>query len=64
MLRERSAGTYQISAYFLAKSIGDMILQVVAPIVFTCIVYNRIGRTYKIIRLLFTNYKIAIYYDT
>ena len=45
MLRERSAGAYQVSAYFLAKSFGDMILQVISPIIFTCIVYNRIGIT-------------------
>lgn len=56
MLRERSAGAYQVSAYFLAKSFGDMILQVISPIIFTCIVYNRIGITIMLIDL-FQNYR-------
>lgn len=43
MLRERAAGAYNISAYFLAKTIGDMIFQIITPIIFTCIVYYNIG---------------------
>eukprot|EP01034_Spumella_vulgaris_P031371 gene31371-38750_t len=43
MLRERAAGTYNISAYFLAKTIADMATQLASPIIFTCIVYPIIG---------------------
>lgn len=43
MLRERAAGAYKVSAYFVAKTIGDMIFQIIAPILYTCIVYYNIG---------------------
>jgi len=43
MLRERSAGTYNVSAYFLAKSISDMLVQMIPSIIFSCIVYPSIG---------------------
>jgi ATP-binding cassette subfamily G (WHITE) protein 2 len=43
MLRERAAGAYRVSAYFVAKTIGDMIFQIIAPILYTCIVYYNIG---------------------
>jgi len=43
VLRERAAGTYHSSAYFLAKNIADSIGQIVAPIVFSVIVYFLIG---------------------
>ena len=43
MLRERSAGSYHVSAYFLAKTISDMFVQLFPPIIFTCIVYPIIG---------------------
>lgn len=43
MLRERSAGAYRVSAYFVAKTIGDMIFQILSPILYTCIVYYNIG---------------------
>ena len=43
MLRERAAGTYYVSAYFLSKSIADMIVQVIAPIIFTCTAYPLVG---------------------
>ena len=43
MLRERAAGTYYVSAYFLSKSIADMLIQVIAPIIFTCTSYPLVG---------------------
>jgi ABC-type multidrug transport system ATPase subunit len=43
MLRERAAGAYYVSAYFLAKTLADMVAQVPAPIIFTCIVYPLTG---------------------
>lgn len=43
MLRERQAGTYQVSSYFAAKSLIDTITQMWPPILFTCIVYPLIG---------------------
>ena len=42
-LRERSAGTYFVSAYFVAKSISDTMFQMICPIIFSCIVYPVIG---------------------
>ena len=43
MLRERAAGAYRVSSYFVAKTIGDMIFQILSPILYTCIVYYNIG---------------------
>jgi len=43
MLRERSAGAFQISAYFIAKSTADFVVQVVSPIVWSCMVYPLVG---------------------
>lgn len=43
MLRERQAGTYQVSAYFLGKALCDMIAQIPAPIIFSLIVYPIVG---------------------
>jgi len=42
-LRERAAGTYYASAYFLSKSLVDSVIQVITPIVFSCIVYPIVG---------------------
>jgi hypothetical protein len=42
-LRERSAGSYFISAYFVARTIADFCFQVWPPIVFSIIVYPIIG---------------------
>jgi hypothetical protein len=41
--RERAAGTYYSSAYFLAKITADMVFQLPMPIIFSCIVYPLIG---------------------
>ena len=43
MLRERAAGAYYVSAYFLAKTGVDSLFQLLAPIVFTAFVYPIIG---------------------
>jgi ATP-binding cassette subfamily G (WHITE) protein 2 len=38
MLRERAAGSYYISAYYLAKSLADMLIQTITPLTWTLIV--------------------------
>lgn len=43
MLRERAAGAYYVSAYFLAKTAIDSIFQLMAPFIFTAFVYPIIG---------------------
>jgi ATP-binding cassette subfamily G (WHITE) protein 2 len=43
VLRERAAGTYHASAYFLAKNLAEFLFQLPAPILFSCIVYWLIG---------------------
>ena len=44
MLRERASGSYYISAYFLARTLSDMLfVQLIPPIVFTCFVYPLVG---------------------
>lgn len=43
VLRERAAGTYQVSAYFLAKNVADALIQLPGPIIFSCIVYWMVG---------------------
>jgi ATP-binding cassette subfamily G (WHITE) protein 2 len=42
-LRERAAGTYQVSAYFLAKNCIETLVSLPMPIIFSCIVYWLIG---------------------
>ena len=43
MLREHAAGTYQRSAYLAARTISDLIVQLLPPILFSIIVYPTIG---------------------
>ena len=43
ILRERAAGSYHISAYFMARTITDLLTQLWPPILFTVIVYPTIG---------------------
>jgi len=43
VLRERAAGTYSVSAYFMAKAFVETIVQSIPPALFTCIVYFLIG---------------------
>eukprot|EP00899_Mesostigma_viride_P016059 jgi/Mesvir1/24454/Mv21823-RA.1 len=42
-LRERAAGTYYASAYFLAKCSAEIIVQLPVPFLFSCVVYWLIG---------------------
>ena len=42
-LRERKAGTYKVSAYFLAKFLIDFLIRLVNPIIFSFITYFLIG---------------------
>ena len=39
VLRERAAGTYYVSAYFLAKSTAELLFQLFFPVVFSCVMY-------------------------
>ena len=43
VLRERAAGTYHVSAYFLAKNLVDAAIQLPGPILFSVIVYFMVG---------------------
>ena len=43
MLRERAAGSYACSTYFLAKTTADILLLLPCPILHTMIVYPMIG---------------------
>ncbi len=43
ILRERMAGMYPVSAYFLAKNAAEVVLQVAYPVLFSCIVYWMVG---------------------
>jgi len=42
-LRERAAGSYYVSAYFLAKSISEILITAIYPLVFSIIAYFLIG---------------------
>jgi ATP-binding cassette subfamily G (WHITE) protein 2 len=39
VLRERAAGSYKVSAYFMSKILAEGVIQVVYPIIFSLIVY-------------------------
>lgn len=43
MLRERAAGSYECSTYFIAKTTADILLLLPCPILHTLIVYPMIG---------------------
>jgi ATP-binding cassette subfamily G (WHITE) protein 2 len=43
VLRERAAGTYYASAYFLAKVTAEVLLQLPIPVLFSAIVYWLVG---------------------
>lgn len=42
-LRERAAGSYYVSAYFLAKTLAETIFQTIVPVLFSSVVYFLIG---------------------
>lgn len=43
VLRERAAGSYFVSAYYMAKIAADTLLQFTSPIIFSAIVYWLVG---------------------
>lgn len=43
VLRERQAGAYQVSSYFMAKTMIDLVTQLWPPMLFACIVYFSVG---------------------
>lgn len=43
MIRERSKGSYRVAPYFLAKSMGDIGMHIVAPIGYALMVYWCVG---------------------
>lgn len=43
VLRERAAGTYCTSAYFLSKSVAELLFQTPQPIIFSTVVYWLVG---------------------
>lgn len=43
VLRERAAGTYFVSAYFLAKTSAETLSTLLSPIVFSCTIYFLVG---------------------
>jgi ATP-binding cassette subfamily G (WHITE) protein 2 len=48
ILRERAAGSYYASAYFMAKVVSDMFLQITSPLIFSSIVYWLVGFQYSV----------------
>lgn len=42
-LHERRSGTYKTSAYFMAKMTAESLIQMIKPILFSCIVYFMVG---------------------
>lgn len=46
MLRERASGSYTVSAYFVGKTVADvLVMQLLPPVLFSCVVYPAIGFT-------------------
>lgn len=43
VLRERAAGSYFVSAYYMAKITSETIIQITSPIIFSCVVYFLVG---------------------
>lgn len=62
MLRERQSGSYTVSAYFLAKTVTDLVTQIWPPILFTCLVYPEIG--YQPVSSKFFKYMMFMILDT
>jgi ATP-binding cassette subfamily G (WHITE) protein 2 len=43
VLRERASGAYYVSAYYVAKMMAEMTVQMFFPLLFSCIVYFLVG---------------------
>jgi ATP-binding cassette subfamily G (WHITE) protein 2 len=43
MLRERQAGAYQVSTYYLARTTIDFVSTIISPVVFSAIVFSTVG---------------------
>ena len=43
VLRERASGMYYISAYYLAKTAAELVLNTIYPVLFACILYFLVG---------------------
>ncbi len=42
-MREKQNGMYQVSAYYVAKSVVELPLQVLSPILYSCMFYWMVG---------------------
>lgn len=47
VLRERAAGSYYVSAYYMAKIVAETLLQLTSPVIFSAIVYWLVGFQYS-----------------
>jgi ATP-binding cassette subfamily G (WHITE) protein 2 len=47
VLRERAAGSYYVSAYYMAKIVAETFLQFTSPVIFSAIVYWLVGFQYS-----------------
>ena len=43
VLRERASGAYYVSAYYVAKMLAEVAVQLAFPLLFSCIVYFLVG---------------------
>jgi ABC-type multidrug transport system ATPase subunit/ABC-type transport system involved in multi-copper enzyme maturation permease subunit len=48
VLRERAAGSYYVSAYYIAKIAAETLLQFTSPVIFSAIVYWLVGLQYSV----------------
>jgi len=59
VLRERAAGSYFVSAYYMAKVVAETILQITSPVIFSAIVYWLVGFQVSAAKfLIFTSFMV------
>jgi len=59
VLRERAAGSYYASAYYMAKVSADTLLQFTSPVIFSAIVYWLVGFQFTVTKFfIFTSFMI------
>jgi len=59
VLRERAAGSYFVSAYYMAKIFAETFLQFTSPVIFSAIVYWLVGFQYSASKfLIFTSFMV------